>query len=117
MQPITHQNQSNDRETNKVFVHHQLLSDWYLEDHIDAGTQAQQVEIPCTITCCKNGITIAVEGYEDNMSIHLEYYDSKLQVFVWGEESLEREGDCDLKYIITDNYRDFCRRIDELYRE
>ncbi|OWY61716.1 hypothetical protein B7486_62320 [cyanobacterium TDX16] len=88
-----------------------------MEDYPVVDDRERPVQIPCTIISSKRGITIAVEGYEDNMSVHFEYYNGKLQVFIWGEESLKREGDCDLKYIITDNYRDFCQHIDELYRE
>ena len=91
------------------------VTDGHLEDYPVVDDRERQVQIPCTITSSKSGITIDVEGYEDNMSIHFEYYNGNLQVFIWGEESLEKEGDYDLKYIITDKYSDFCRRIDELY--
>ncbi|MDV2997689.1 MAG: hypothetical protein N4J56_007394 [Chroococcidiopsis sp. SAG 2025] len=117
MQQTAHQNWSNECQSNNTFTHKQSLSDGALEDCTVEIDRDKQMQIPCTITSCENGITIAVEGYEDNMSVHFEYYNGNLQVFIWGEESLEREGDCALKYIITDKYSDFRHRIDALYRE
>lgn len=82
MQQTAHLTRSNECESNNTFTHKQFLSDGHLEDYPVVDDRERQVQIPCTITTSKSGITIAVEGYEDNMSVHFEFYNGKLQVFV-----------------------------------
>jgi hypothetical protein len=47
------------------------------------------------------------------MACVIEYYDGKLQVFVWGEESLNLGGDYNAKEIITADIDSFMSKLDE----
>lgn len=87
-----------------------------LRDGCDTSPTYKQ-EIPCTVEIDRNEIMISADGYEDNMSCCLEYYDSKLQVLVWGKQSLHNGGDIDMKYIITDNYESFKQDIEQFYQD
>lgn len=90
------------------FEYRQTIIDTYPET---------DVQIPCLIRSSTSGIALQVEGYEQNMSAYLEYYEGRLQIHVWGEKSLRNGGDPDATVLITNNYERFRRDIDEFYAE
>ena len=90
------------------FEYQQTIIDTYPET---------DVKIPCLIRSSTSGIALQVEGYEQNMSAYLEYYEGRLQIHVWGEKSLRNGGDPDATVLITNNYERFRRDIDEFYAE
>lgn len=74
-------------------------------------------EIPCTVQISPSRVVVQVDGYEDNAAVNFEYWDSKLQAQIWGEESLQTGGDCDIVHVLTNDVDKFMQAADRLYQE
>lgn len=79
-----------------------------------SGSSTYRQEVECIITGNREVIKIEVKNYEETMCAWLEYYDGKLEVLIWGEQSLDGGKDEADIVLITDRFREFCQRLDQL---
>lgn len=82
--------------------------------NLECCTEKGKLSLPIKVAISSSGIVIYIEGYEDNLSVVVEYYEGCLQALIWGEESITE--DCK-KIVLSSNVPETLRILDEHYKE